>query len=104
MREAEYGDWDTNLPGGSMWLAAAAAVEIDSGQLGGDGVTEGCHACSAVVVQGWQTDSDSTRESCGLMVDAEVDDRRATDGGHAGLGSTESLRSMLARMRWVCVS
>eukprot|EP01050_Picozoa_sp_SAG11_P004188 SAG11_NODE_260_length_11531_cov_6.271781_15_plen_198_part_00 len=84
--QAEYGDWYEDLPGGRNWLAAAAAVEEDGGQLGGGGETNGCHGCSADAMQDRRTDSDSASDCGGLGVDADVDGRRTTDGGRAGLG------------------
>jgi hypothetical protein len=86
VREAEYGDWEQSLPGGSMWLAAAAAVGDDSGQLGGSSGTSNCHASSDVAMQVRRPDSDSDDDSGGHEVDAEVDGRRATGGGHADMG------------------
>lgn len=85
-RDAEHGDWYADLPGGSNWLAAAAAAMVEGEQLSGGGETGGRGGCSAVAVQGGDSDSDSGGNGGEPAVEADVDGWRAADGGHAGLG------------------
>ena len=91
VREAEWGTWWEDLPGGSTWLeAAAAAIGVDA-QLGGNAHTTivCCDATRAVEPVDHVGVDNSDGSSCGDACDESdvgiVEGRQAADGGCAGV-------------------
>lgn len=91
LREAEWGDWWNDLPGGSIWMAAAAAAISSDVQPGGDGGRSGganTGDAGAIVRGGGcargggaQPDSDSDGGGGDGGANTVAEGRQAADGG-----------------------
>ena len=89
--DAEHGDWWQALPGGQTWMeAAAASVEGDAAELGGEdalAASAGAGGAGCAVQSGDVLGSDSVGDDGeGEVGSVEVDGRQAADGGRADCG------------------
>ena len=100
VREAEWGTWWEDLPGGSTWREAAAAAIGVAAQLGGDACAAGvdCDADGAVGPAGEVSrDGGTSVGECEVGNVGMVVGRQAADGGCAGVGWRSRLGSGITR-------
>eukprot|EP01050_Picozoa_sp_SAG11_P002855 SAG11_NODE_149_length_14661_cov_10.031658_8_plen_335_part_00 len=98
VREAEWGTWWEDLPGGSTWREAAAAAIGVVAQLGGDACTAGVDrdADGAVGPAGDVSRNGGTSDDeCEVGNVGMVVGRQAADGGCAGVGWRSRLGSSI---------
>eukprot|EP01050_Picozoa_sp_SAG11_P018341 SAG11_NODE_2755_length_3007_cov_4.405777_2_plen_176_part_00 len=105
LREAEWGDWWADLPGGSYWLEVAAAVLQDDAQAGGGAHATHDGGSGVGVTADASGGSDGFAGDCGGDDDGGcggacgirgADGWQAADGGRAG----GVRRDMVSGDRW----